>query len=274
MASDMRIKIRHATRYAYAPSAPWVSMRLRLFPSVYATQALESWDVSVNGAQVAPSYSDAATNAEGFRAVEGPVEAIEVVAEGTILRADDAGVLKGMKDRTPPGLYLRETELTSPNDAVRQLAEGSRRPDPLDNLHALSAAVRDAIDYVPETTTPATSAGEALAQAKGVCQDHTHVFITAARCLGIPARYVAGYYFADPAASDEAVYETHAWAEGYVPGLGWVGFDVANRTCSTQQHVRVSSDLDAQNASLITGSVMGQPAETMTVAVAMSQAQQ
>ncbi|MEO1658252.1 MAG: transglutaminase domain-containing protein [Pseudomonadota bacterium] len=270
----MRINIRHVTRYAYAPAAPWVAMRLRLFPSVFATQTLESWEVSVNGAVIAPSFDDAAMNAEGFRAVEGPVEAVEVIAEGTILRGDDAGVLKGMKDRTPTGLYLRQTELTSPNDAICQLAEDAKKQDPLETLHALCSAVRDAIDYVPETTTPATSAGEALAQAKGVCQDHTHVFITAARCLGIPARYVAGYYFADPAADQDAVYETHAWAEGHVPGLGWVGFDVANRTCSTRQHVRVSSDLDAQNASLITGSVMGQPTETMTVAVAMSQAQQ
>jgi len=270
----MRMTIEHATRYVYAPSASWVSMRLRLFPSVYAAQTVEAWRVTVNGTSVESSFRDAATNAEGFLAVEGPVDAVEVVAKGTVVRADDAGVLKGMKDRTPPGLYLRETALTQPDEAVRQLAEGTRRRDPLDNLHALSAAVRDVIDYQPETTTPATSAGEALAQEKGVCQDHAHVFLSAARCLGIPARYVAGYYYADPEAPGDGVYETHAWAEGYVPGLGWVGFDVANRTCTTTQHVRVSADLDAQTASLITGSVMGQLAETMTVTVAMSQAQQ
>ncbi|MEO1043528.1 MAG: transglutaminase family protein [Pseudomonadota bacterium] len=270
----MKIKIRHATRYSYEPSAPWVAMRLRLFPSVYATQSIEAWQVSVNGAAIAPTVDDAAMNQEGFRAVEGPVTEVDVVAEGTVLRAEDAGVLRGMKDRTPPGLYLRETPLTSPNDAIRQLTEGLVRADPLETLHALSSAVRDAIDYEPATTTPATSAGEALAQGKGVCQDHTHVFITAARHLKIPARYVAGYYFADPSQTEDANYETHAWGEGYVPGLGWVGFDVANRTCSTQQHVRVSVDLDAQNASLITGAVMGQPTESMTVAVAMSQAQQ
>ncbi|MEM6912790.1 MAG: transglutaminase family protein [Pseudomonadota bacterium] len=270
----MRIKIRHVTRYAYEPAAPWVAMRLRLFPSVYATQTIETWQVSVNDAIVVPGFGDAAMNKEGFRAVEGPLGEIEVIAEGTVLRTEDSGVLRGMKDRTPPGLYLRQTPLTSPNDAIRQLTEGVRKDDTLETLHALSAAVRDAIDYEPATTTPATSAEEALAQGKGVCQDHTHVFITAARHLEIPARYVAGYYFADPAQQDDAGYETHAWGEGYVPGLGWVGFDVANRTCSTQQHVRVSVDLDAQNASLITGAVMGQPTESMTVAVAMSQAQQ
>ena len=270
----MRINVRHVTRYAYEPSAPWVSMRLQLFPSHFASQKVETWKVAVNGEAVSPSYQDAATNAEAFCAVEGPIEEIEVVAEGTIVRHADNGVLSGMKDRTPPGLYLRQTALTTTNEAICQLAEESRRQDTLDNLHALSAAVRKAIDYVSATTTPATSAGEALAQGKGVCQDHAHVFIAAARCLQIPARYVAGYYFADTTAGEEALFETHAWAEGYVDGLGWVGFDIANRTCATTHHVRVSADLDAQAASLITGAVLGQAAETMTVAVGMSQDQQ
>ena len=69
-------------------------------------------------------------------------------------------------------------------------------------------------------------AEEALAAGRGVCQDQAHVFIACARSMGMPARYVSGYLRLD--GRDEAS-ATHAWAEAWVPDLGWVGFDVANR---------------------------------------------
>jgi transglutaminase-like putative cysteine protease len=61
-----------------------------------------------------------------------------------------------------------------------------------------------------------------------VCQDHAHVFIGAARLLGVPARYVSGYLLMDASTAQDA---GHAWAEAHVPGLGWVGFDPSNEIC-------------------------------------------
>ena len=88
------------------------------------------------------------------------------------------------------------------------------------------------------------AAADALADGKGVCQDHAHVLISAARHLGIPARYVSGYLFADQdGKSHEA---SHAWAELHLPELGWVGFDPANRCCPTDYYIRLGSGLDAQ----------------------------
>ena len=100
-----------------------------------------------------------------------------------------------------------------------------------------SAIVRDRVDYVAGTTDAHTSAAEALADGKGVCQDHAHIFISAARTLGIPARYVTGYLVLDERAAPEA---HHAWAEAWVEALGWVGFDVANRICPTERYVRLA----------------------------------
>ena len=85
---------------------------------------------------------------------------------------------------------------------------------------------------------PIRPAAEAFAEGRGVCQDHAHIFIGAARNLGLPARYVTGYLVTGDGASSTAA---HAWAEALVPDLGWVGFDPANCKCPTDHYVRVAA---------------------------------
>jgi transglutaminase-like putative cysteine protease len=71
----------------------------------------------------------------------------------------------------------------------------------------------------------------------------------------VPARYVAGYLLAD--AGDLAQHETHGWAEAWVEGLGWIGFDATNGLCVTERYVRLCCGLDAHDAAPVRGSVMG-----------------
>jgi transglutaminase-like putative cysteine protease len=271
MMDTLRLSIRHATRYEYTPAAKGVVMRLRLYPSRFQTQVVESWTVSVGEDAVPAQRMDGACVEEAVWSHEGEIFTLDVVAEGVVRRAEDQGIVKGLKERTPPALFLRGTSLTAPDAAIEDLAATGRRADRLETLHALSALVRDAVDYVSGSTDMATSASAALRQAKGVCQDHAHVFIAAARVLDIPARYVAGYYLAG---EDGGLTRTHGWAEGHVEGLGWVGFDIANRTCPTPEHVRVACQLDAGGAALVSGAVSGNTQETLTASVAMSQTQQ
>lgn len=271
MTDELRLSIRHLTTYAYDPPAAGAVMRLRLWPTRYATQTVLDWQVAVAGEAVTPNLADGSGVEEGVWSHEGALGAVEVTAEGTVVRAEDQGVVRGLKERTPAELFLRQTPLTTADEAIRDLAEGVRQDDDLSALHALAGAVRDAVDYRPDTTDMATSAASALSQAAGVCQDHAHVFIAGARSLGLPARYVAGYY---TGGVEAGLTETHGWAEGHVAGLGWVGFDVANRTCPTREHVRVACHLDASRAALISGAVSGQTEETLTASVAITQAQQ
>ena len=96
-----------------------------------------------------------------------------------------------------------------------------------------------------------TTAAEAFALKRGVCQDLTHIFIAAARSIGIPARYIGGYFHrADGVTEQEA---GHAWAEAFVPDLGWVAFDTANGICATDAHVRVAVGLDYLGAAPVRG---------------------
>jgi transglutaminase-like putative cysteine protease len=98
--------------------------------------------------------------------------------------------------------------------------------------------------------------------------------IAAARCLGIPSRYLTGYLLLDdgdsPAGEAAASVAQHAWMEGWITELGWVGFDAANNLCPTDRYVRLTVGLDAASAAPIRGIRGGTGAERMEVAVAVA----
>jgi transglutaminase-like putative cysteine protease len=113
------------------------------------------------------------------------------------------------------------------------------------------------------------SASEAFALKRGVCRDHCHIFLAAARYLDIPARYIAGYLqMADGRIEQEA---GHAWAEAFIPDIGWVGFDPANGLCPTEAYVRVAVGLDAIGAAPVRGVRFGLGSENLEVAVKVGQ---
>ena len=122
--------------------------------------------------------------------------------------------------------------------------------------------------YVVGATHVHTSAAEALKDGEGVCQDHAHIFISAARVMGLPARYVNGYFLTD---SDEPAEAHHAWAEVWMGGLGWLGFDPANRLCPTDRYVRLACGLDSASAAPIRGTRRGGVEEALDVTVEVQQ---
>ena len=92
--------------------------------------------------------------------------------------------------------------------------------------------------------------------------------MSAARLAGLPARYVSGYLLAEADGQGDAA---HAWAEAYIEDLGWVGFDVANRICPTEAHLRVASGLDYLEAAPIRGLRRGGGQETLDVRVRVAE---
>ena len=105
-------------------------------------------------------------------------------------------------------------------------------------------------------------------QGSGVCQDHTHIFIAAARRLGFPARYVSGYLMLDRCAEQAA---SHAWAEAHVGGLGWVAFDVANGISADERYVRVATGRDYRDAMPVSGIRFGHAEERLAVQITVEQ---
>lgn len=267
----MLISVRHVTHYRYAEPATYTIQSLRLTPASFKGQRIVDWQVRVAGGKPTLQYRDGFGNVVHLATINARHEELAIEAAGTVETQDCNGVVAGLAKGAPPRVYLKETPQTKPDDAIRQLAQSINAKDTLDKLHGLLGAVCDRVEYVPGVTDAHTGAAEALADGKGVCQDHAHIFIAAARTVSIPARYVTGYLVLDGQTTSEA---HHAWAEAWVEGLGWVGFDVANRVCPTDSYVRLATGLDAGYAAPIVGSRRGGATETLDVAVTVEQQQQ
>ena len=263
----MRLTVDHVTRYRYDAPVRSVVQSHRLTPSAFAGQRVLDWEVTVTGGTRGARHRDGAGDAVQGWTIAGPVTEIAVRVQGTVETEDLAGVLRGHRETVAPDCYLRETAPTRIDAALAALAATAIGPDSLSLAHALSAAVADAIAYRPGVTHAHTTAAEALALGEGVCQDHAHALIACARSRAIPARYVSGYLFAT---EDGTPHEAaHAWAELHIPGLGWVGFDPANRSCPDARYIRLGSGFDAQDAAPIRGIARGGAGEAMDVTVAV-----
>lgn len=262
----MLLKVNHITRYVYDQPVRAVVQSHRLTPSAFEGQRCLNWQVSVTEGQRGGGFRDGAGDWVQGWTVLGPVSEISVQVEGEVETKDLAGVLRGHKELVAPECYLSPTVLTAPDVALMDLTQGlGGSQDALARAHELSARVSDAIAYVPGVTDMTTTAAEALAKGEGVCQDQAHALLAIARHLEMPARYVSGYLQANEAG--EAHDAAHAWAEVYVPGLGWVGFDPANRCCPDERYIRLGSGLDSRDAAPIRGISRGFGRETLDVSV-------
>lgn len=262
----MKLRISHQTVYRYDLPVRNIVQSLRLTPSLFEGQRTHDWKIEVTGGIRGPGFRDGAGDwIEGWT-VRGPTDEVTVTISGRIETRDTAGVLRGHREMIHPLAYLRDSAATRPDAELTNLADDvAEVTDKLGLAHALAAAVSDRVDYIPGVTEVSTTAADALKLGQGVCQDHAHVLIALARLRGLPARYVSGYLHAtqDGEAHDAA----HAWTEIHVEGLGWVGFDAANRCCPDERYVRLGSGLDASDAAPIRGIAAGQGIEQLDVSV-------
>ncbi len=269
--STLTLAIRHTTHYAFAEPVAHALQRLRLTPKATQGQRIVEWRMTFDNAHAELEYDDQHFNHVTLIGVNPGVREVTVTCEGVVETEDNAGVIGRHSGHLPLWSFLRQTPLTRPGARLRALLRevqgGGAGDAPLDFLHGLSGLIRDRIAYETGRTHAATTAEEAVQHGYGVCQDHAHIFIGAARASGIPARYVSGYLMMDDRIHQEA---THAWAEAHVEGLGWVGFDVSNGICPDPRYVRVATGSDYRDAAPVTGISFGGMDEVLRVGVAVA----
>lgn len=263
----MRLKISHMTEYSYGEPVEFALQRLRLTPQDGPGQQVLNWQTSVTGAGREAAYKDHFGNQVELVSIHDGSWSISVMAMGEVETEDRNGVFGPHAGYAPLWLFRRETPLTKPGKLVRELARSIDGDGELARLHALMATVAGTVEYKKDATGSETTAEQALELKAGVCQDHAHVFIAAARQMGLPARYVSGYML-DAGARDAA---SHAWAEAHVHGLGWVGFDPTNLICPDERYVRIATGLDYTDTAPISGMRIGTTPETIVVSVSVEQ---
>ena len=271
----MRICIRHDTIYAYEQPIRGLIQLLRLRPRDFEGQHVLSWRIEPDTNARLKRSEDSLGNVVHTLAADGPLAGLVIHVSGEIETTETHGVIRGAVERLPDVFYLRDSPLTCADAAIREFAldiAGDVAADPLSAVHRLLTGVHGNVVFDTVPTHSATTAAQAFALRRGVCQDLTQILIACARVCGLPARYISGYlYRVDGVTEQDA---GHAWAEVKVPELGWVGLDPANGVSVSEAHVRVAAGLDYLGAAPVRGSRYGGGSEQLDVKLSVTQAAQ
>ncbi|MUH34523.1 transglutaminase family protein [Zobellia amurskyensis] len=149
--------------------------------------------------------------------------------------------------------FLRTTHFTHIPEQKTPLFQFDLAKSIFDNIQKLNEYTYGYIHFNADATDVQTTLDEVLKIRQGVCQDFTHLFCALARMNGIPARYVSGYlhqgngYFGDS--------QMHAWAEAFIPHVGWLGFDPTNNILAGTNHIKVAHGKDYSDCSPLKGVV-------------------
>ena len=175
----------------------------------------------------------------------------EAVSYPFIYSADDRIDLGRLLDRQYP----------DPTDRLGAWARGFVRSSPTDTLALLAdlnSGVAAWVKYQSRETEGTQTPSETLNRGWGSCRDFAVLLIEAARCLGFGARVVSGYLYS-PSATAIGAGTTHAWADIYVPGSGWIAYDPTNGTIDSGDLIRVAVTRDIGQAVPIAGTFVGAP---------------
>ncbi len=170
--------------------------------------------------------------------------------------------------------FLRNTRLTTLPEKNRDAFVFDKKTSLFENLQALNEWTFTHIYFQTDVTDVNTVLNEVIDKRHGVCQDFTHLFCALARRNGIPTRYVSGYlhqgngFFGDS--------QMHAWAEAYLPKIGWIGFDPTNNLLANTNHIKIAHGKDYTDCSPLIGVVYttGRNETSHTVQVSSQQQQQ
>ena len=268
----MKLHVTHTTDYRYTAPLRYALQTLWLTPQSGPSQNVYFWTLGALGKLF--SQRDAFGNTINSYTFVGK---LADNVRWTLVNAAGNVETLGIAEFTDapsmphPHLFLRATDLAQPNERLadfgRRFVAPSATPGCADlgMLLALSQGVADAVSYQKYSTDVTTTALQAFDAGIGVCQDQAHVMVAICRSLGIPARYVSGYFYA----ANEPDLASHAWVDVClnVTARRWVSIDVTHSCPIDQRHVRLAVGTDYNACPPIKGIRHGGGQETMTVAI-------
>jgi transglutaminase-like putative cysteine protease len=278
----MHLSINHVTKFRYCAAITESIMELRMEPLTEGPQRCLKFDLGLKPAARVTSYRDHFGNAVHHFDIPGRhtqlvinakshIESLPHPAPPESLGAGAWDALDALVDGGDYWDMLMPSHFARPTDALLDFArelDVRRRDDPLTVLRELNAAIYNAFDYVPQSTTVDSPIDEALGARKGVCQDYSNIMIALVRRLRVPCRYVSGYLFHRVEYNDRSAQDaTHAWVEALLPELGWVGFDPTNNLLAGQRHIRVAVGRDYSDVPPTRGVFKGTAESELSVAV-------
>jgi transglutaminase-like putative cysteine protease len=250
-------------RFRYTYDAPVRDLNHRLVvvpPRRHGGQRRRLHSIAVSAADARTTHRrDACGNTVTRSRVPLVAHEVEFVVAAVVERVTpDSDVLLPAAALTDPRL-LRPTRLTAADAAIRELAVTMGGQDRLATAERFCAHVHEAISYSHGVTSVATTAAEALAGGRGVCQDAAHVMIALCRATGVPARYVSGHLLGEGG--------THAWVEvivAHAAGARAVAFDPCNGRRAGRDYLTVATGRDYADVAPTSGTYLGAVRGTLT----------
>lgn len=256
----MRFSVHHVTHFRFDQPSRHSIHDVRLTPKPASGQRIVSWRIDGPGKR--SEWVDGHGNEVTTFSVADQHDSVEIVVQGIYEYSGSDQWLRYADIPTLPApFWLRNDGLARHDGSFDPLIAGlgERAADVAQRvavLHELMQRIAQRVAYKAGVSTVETTAIEALTRGAGVAQDETHIFVACCRRLGVPARYVSGYLRNDD--PDLRVGRTsHSWAEAWVPGLGWVGFDPANGISPRGDSLRVAIGLDYRDAAPVSGRRVG-----------------
>jgi len=224
---------------------------LEILPISSQHQYVDYWGSRVSSFEILTPHKELALTANSL------VEVRPRLHDNQSLSWDDLSV--AAEKATSYIEQTAQTRRTSPPDDVLAIAAeiAGRATDPCSAALEICTAIGDAMEYMHGVTAVTSTAKEAWAVRKGVCQDITHIALGALRSVGIPARYVSGYLHPKPSAEigETIAGESHAWVEWFCGE--WRGFDPTNLIDIGDRHVTVGRGRDYNDVPPLRGVYAG-----------------
>ena len=276
----MHYKVAHSTTYQYAQAVRLRPHTLLLCPRSDGAQQLEKFDVQIEPSPKQQTY---------FLDINGNT-CIKLSFETAIASLHITTTSEVTTRRENPFDYLSEPWALSfpidyPSSLAAQLSpylavppgqgiDSANMPAILELaqsvmqevngnvgqfLTQLTQSIQTSCDYQQRLEGPALAPAITLSQGSGTCRDFAVLFVAVCRAVGIAARFVSGYQEGDP----DGPHDLHAWAEAYVPGGGWRGFDPTLGLAVGDRHIALAAAIEPKQAGPVIGKLYpGQKAET------------
>lgn len=276
---SLTLEVRHLTRFTYHDDV-WDSFNeARLQPVTDSAQTCHRFFLHVTPAADVRDYPDFFHNTVHYFDIKAMHHELTVEAVSHVdTRSDDRGPLPefnaptGLKD---PAIVEAYFDFLNDSQFVSQDAEIWREsmdvlPNGVSDLWRdtlkVGQHVYSTFTYTPAATTVNTLPAEVVRLRKGVCQDFAHVMLGILRHVGVPARYVSGYFY-NPDRHPDEVEASHAWVEVYLPGYGWTGFDPTHNRVPDTRYVKLATGRDYADIRPLSGTFRGRGTREMTVDV-------
>ncbi|HEY8564906.1 MAG TPA: transglutaminase family protein [Beijerinckiaceae bacterium] len=271
------LTVRHTTRYRYAKPVSFGPHRLMLRPRDSHDLRLVRTELTLSPPATTRWLHDVFGNSVAVATFAEP--GVELLVQ-SVLHIERYGLPAPLLDLDPdaaqyPFVYTSEdrTDLgrtlerhsPDPGGRVEEWAKSfvlSRSTDTLALLADLNLAFRRDFAYRAREEEGTQTPAETLDRMSGTCRDYAYLFIEAARSLGFGARFVSGYLYdpkLDGGSADATLGAgaTHAWAEVYLPGAGWVEYDPTNGLIGSESLIRIAVTREPSQALPVSGSYVG-----------------